>query len=267
LLIMGKSFLSKFQEIYKEKRSILCVGLDPAVPSQRPNNTIPPGASRIDFLLDLIEKVSPYCIAVKPNRQYLLGLKIADIQLLNKTAHDLGLLSIIDHKLSDIGSTNSSAIYWIKKEGFDALTFSPFAGNTRATAEAAHDSGLGLIVLTLMSNAEASWMKTETIQGLPVYAFYANEVQKWADGAVVGTTGHVNSKDIEKIKQIIDNKLILAPGVGAQGGNAEKLIKICGTDLLISASRAIMYNADPAKKAKEFNDHFNSLIKKYAQKC
>ncbi|MFX0063324.1 MAG: orotidine 5'-phosphate decarboxylase [Candidatus Hermodarchaeota archaeon] len=259
---MTKSFLSKFQTVYEEKKSILCVGLDVAVLGQRPSRTIPPETDRLDFMLDLLEKVSPYCMAVKPNRQYVLGLTTAELSTFNKKVHELGLISIIDHKLSDIGSTNDSALFWINKEGFDALTFSPFAGNTRGAAEKAHEYGLGLIVLTLMSNPEAKWMITESINGKLAYRFYAEEVQNWADVAVVGATGHVKLEHIKEIKQIIGNKLILAPGVGAQGGDAEKLIQICGSELLINVGRAIIYDPDPAKKAKEFNDLFNNSLKK-----
>ena len=65
------------------------------------------------------------------------------------------MLAILDHKLNDIGSTNNSAMYWIKEMGFDAFTFSPFAGNTKETVETAHMKDLGVIVLTLMSNPKA----------------------------------------------------------------------------------------------------------------
>ncbi|MFX0095895.1 MAG: orotidine 5'-phosphate decarboxylase [Candidatus Hodarchaeota archaeon] len=260
---MVDSFLSKFKALYEEKKSVLCVGLDPAVLGQRPTNTIPLGTDRLNFILDILEQVAPYCIAIKPNRQYILGLSTADIRHLNRKAREYGLISIIDHKLSDIGSTNDSALYWIEKEGFDALTFSPFAGNTRAAAEKAHEQGLGLIVLTLMSNPEARWMKTETINSKPAYLFYAEEVHKWADAAVVGVTGHVESKNIREIKETIGNKLILAPGVGAQGGNAENLIKICGCEVLINVGRSIIYDSNSGQKAREFNDMFNSILKQY----
>jgi len=58
----------------------------------------------------------------------------------------------LDHKLGDIGSTNESALFWISDMGFDAFTFSPFAGNIETTVDTAHKRDLGVIVLTLMSN-------------------------------------------------------------------------------------------------------------------
>lgn len=258
-----KDFVSRFNDAFAEKKSVLCVGLDPAVANQRKKNYIPEKQDRLNFMLDMIEKVSSYCVAIKPNRQYLIGLSINDVQSMNKLAHENGLLSIIDHKLTDIGSTNDSALYWIAKEGFDALTFSPFAGNTKNTSEKAHEYGLGVITLTLMSNPEAKWMITEQIENKPAYLHYAEEVSKYAAAAVVGTTGHVEKKHIEKVKEIIGEKIILAPGVGAQGGDAEKLVKICRHELLINVGRAIIYSDDPAKNAEKYNDQFNGYLKNF----
>lgn len=256
-----KDFVNRFNEAYAEKKSVLCVGLDPAVVNQRKNNFIPENQDRLNFMLDMIDKVYSHCVAIKPNRQYLIGLSVEDIQHINKLAHDYGLLSIIDHKLTDIGSTNDSALYWIAEEGFDGLTFSPFAGNTKSTCEKAHEYGLGVITLTLMSNHEAKWMITEKLNNKPAYIHFAEEVSKYADAAVVGTTGHVTTQHIEKIKEKIGKKLILAPGVGAQGGDAEKLIKICDHELLINVGRAIIYSDNPVKNAEKYNDQFNEYLK------
>ena len=258
---MTSEFLRKFQTLYEEKESILCVGLDPAIPEQREKNVISSN-DRLKFMHSIIDQVAPYSIAVKPNRQYLIGLTTSEIKEITKKAQGAGLLTIMDHKLSDIGSTNDSALYWIKEEGFDGLTFSPFAGNTQSTSEKAHELGLGVIVLTLMSNPEAKWMIQEKIEGKTVYQYYAEEVKKYADGAVVGATGHVEEKHIKEIKEIIEQKIILAPGVGAQGGDAEKLIKICGKELLINVGRGIIYTEKPAEKAEMYDKQFKEIIEK-----
>jgi orotidine-5'-phosphate decarboxylase len=257
---MTSLFLTKLESLYEEKESILCVGLDPAIPGQREKNIIASN-DRLKFMHTIIEQVAPYSIAVKPNRQYLMGLTTSEMKEITKKAKGLGLITIMDHKLSDIGSTNDSALYWIKKEGFDGLTFSPFAGNTRSTSEKAHELGLGVIVLTLMSNPEAKWMIKEKIEGKTIYQFYAEEVRKYADGAVVGATGHVTNEHIKEIKVRIGKKIILAPGVGAQGGDAEKLIKICGKELLINVGRDIIYSEKPALIAEKYDKQFKEVMK------
>lgn len=78
--------------------------------------------------------------------QYFLG-GFHILRELTKKIHEEGVLAILDHKLSDIGSTNESALFWISDMGFNAFTFSPFAGNIQTTVDTAHNRDLGVIVL------------------------------------------------------------------------------------------------------------------------
>lgn len=258
---MSTSFIGRYLEISKEKNSILCVGLDPAIPKQRETNTIP-SEDRFSFMKQIIEQVSPYASVIKINRQYIIGLKVSQIVELNKLIHSKGMLSIIDHKLSDIGSTNASAIFWIKEEGFDAFTYSPFAGNIEEATKEAHRSGLGIIVLTLMSNKEAIIQKSAKIGSKSLFVHIAEECKKYdSDACVIGATGNVTIENLQTIKEIIgDELLLLVPGVGAQGGNAENIIDLFGNKLMINVGRAIIYTENPAEKAKEFQELFNEHL-------
>ena len=132
-------FYEKYLKATKEKGSFININLDPALPKQRKENVVPDRyASKDDedtllnFSLDIIEQVSDYCCSVKPNTQYYLGHTGILKKVAKKIRHE-GMLAILDHKLSDIGSTNGSALYWINEMDFDAFTYSPFAGNTQKT--------------------------------------------------------------------------------------------------------------------------------------
>ncbi|MBA7472627.1 Orotidine 5'-phosphate decarboxylase [subsurface metagenome] len=144
--------------------------------------------------MDIIEQVSDYCCSIKPNTQYYLG-HTDILEKIAKKSHDHGMLAILDHKLSDIGSTNSSALYWIKEMGFDAFTFSPFAGNTQKTVEKAHENNLGVIVLTLMSNPEP---KIEKL--IPI--FDENE----EPSSVAEQLDRIPTEILEELKKNGDNK-------------------------------------------------------------
>ena len=159
---LNTTFIKKYLDISKEKNSILCVGIDPATPSQRSKNIIPT-EDRLEFMRNIVSDVAPYASVIKMNRQYLIGLTIDEIRAINIHIHQSNMLSIVDHKLSDIGSSNTSAIFWIKEESFDAFTFSPFAGNVLEATEYAHKKDLGIFVLTLMSNPEAEYQKQAII--------------------------------------------------------------------------------------------------------
>ena len=75
------SFRDRFVRLKKEKNSVLCIGLDPALPTQRRNNTLPlkyvdvddENQTRLDFCFDIIEMVKDYAVAIKPNQQYVFG--------------------------------------------------------------------------------------------------------------------------------------------------------------------------------------------------
>ena len=258
----------KYLNISKEKGSFININLDPALPKQRANNIIPDKytckdseETLLNFSLDIIEQVSDYCCSIKPNTQYYLG-HTGILEKITKKIHDHGMLAILDHKLSDIGSTNGSALYWIKKMGFDALTFSPFAGNTQKTVEKAHENNLGVIVLTLMSNPEAEKMMIDTmVKGEPYYLYTAKIVKKsQADGCVVGLTCFVDDVYIKNIQQTVGDKtLFLLQGIGPQGGQANKIRYI--QNPLVSLGRAVIYSENPRKTVEKYHDIFKKYKK------
>jgi orotidine-5'-phosphate decarboxylase len=253
-------FYEKYKKATKEKGSFININLDPALPKQRKNNVIPSKyvseenrEALLNFSLDIIEQVSDYCCSIKPNTQYYLG-QTGILKKVTKKIHDEGMLAILDHKLSDIGSSNSAALYWIQELGFDAFTFSPFAGNTQETAEKAHEKDLGVIVLTLMSNPEAERMMIKTaVEGEPYYMHTARIVKESkADGCVVGLTSFVEGDHIRNIQEVVgDRAVLLLQGVGPQGGEVDK-IKYARNPL-VSLGRAVIYAGDPREAVKRYH--------------
>jgi orotidine-5'-phosphate decarboxylase len=259
-------FYEKYLKATYEKGSFINLNLDPALPKQRTENTVPDKYVRkenaetlLDFSLDIIEQVGDYCCSIKPNTQYYLG-HTNILEKITKKIHKEGMLAILDHKLGDIGSTNGSALYWIKKMGFDAFTFSPFAGNTQRTVEKAHKNDLGVIVLTLMSNPEAEKMMLHTtVEGKPYYLHTAQTVKETgADGCVVGLTCFVEDTYIKNIQETVGDKVVfLLQGIGPQGGQADKIRYV--KKPLVSLGRAVIYADDARRAVKGYHD----IIKKY----
>jgi orotidine-5'-phosphate decarboxylase len=253
-------FCEKYLKVKKEKDSIININLDPALPKQRKDNIIPnkylseeDRETLLNFSLDITEQVSDYCCSVKLNTQYYLG----HTDILKKVAkkiHKEGMLAILDHKLSDVNSSNSSALYWICEMSFDALTFSPFAGNIQETVEKAHEKDLGVIVLTLMSNPEAERMMIKTtVNGEPYYLHTAKIVKESkADGCVVGLTSFVEDKYIRNIQEVVgDGIVFLLQGIGPQGGEVEKIKYALNP--LVSLGRAVIYSDNPRETVKRYH--------------
>jgi orotidine-5'-phosphate decarboxylase len=259
-------FYEQYLKATKEKGSFININLDPALPKQRRDKVVPDryvskqdAENLLNFSLDIIDEVSDYCCSIKPNTQYYLG-HTNILKKLAKKIHKEGMLAILDHKLSDIGSTNDSALYWIKKMGFDAFTFSPFAGNTQTTVKNAHEKNLGVIVLTLMSNIESEKMMIDTtVKGQPYYLYTARTVKEaGADGCVVGLTGFVEDTYIKNIQEVVGDKVVfLLQGLGPQGGHANKIRYV--RNPLVSLGRAVIYSDNPQKAVKRYHDN----LKKY----
>ena len=266
-----KDFMKKYQKARDEKNSILCAGFDPAIPGQRPQNCIPEkyfseGQSIEDGILaffeDYLESVQDYCCAIKPNNQYIFHMGIKSYQKMNKMIHNQGLVSILDQKLGDIGSTNDAGFYWMKEMGFDAVTFSPFAGNIADSLKSAHNVGMGLITLTLMSNPDAIYfMKNGIVEGKKGYEFIADSLNKHnGDGMVVGATGHVTKDDIDTIRKLAgDDVVMLIPGIGKQEGDLNKVIEYGGQNIMLNVSTGLLYSTDIKASAKEYNEKFNKV--------
>ena len=260
-------FIEKYRKAIAEKNSIININLDPALPRQRQSKVIPARfASASDeevlfnFCMETIEEVGDYCCSIKPNTQYFLGA-FGILKKLVKKIHSEGMIAILDHKLSDIGSTNESAIFWIAEMGFDAFTFSPFAGNTSATVTEAHKRDLGVIVLTLMSNPEAQDLMVNTIvNGEQYYMYVARAVAKaHADGCVVGLTTSVKSEYIRNIQEIVGDEIVLLmQGIGPQGGEPAN-VKYA-TNPLASLGREVLYSKNPQRTVERYYNLFKSIM-------
>ena len=258
-------FAQKWEEIVAQKNSILCVGLDPAEYGQRPNTSLPQGANKLEWCLDFVEKIAPFASAVKPNRNYIKDFSRDETRTLVDCIHELGMLAIDDSKLVDIGETNDSGFYHAQMEGFDAVTYSPFPGNTREAVNQAHSKNIGLISLVLMSNPEFEGIKNSRICGLRGFEYFAFQSAEYGvDGIVVGApseNNHITDEEVHRVREIIDKQLILMPGVGAQGGDAQYILRIFGDNVIANVGRAIMYSHNPAKQAEKYRDMLNELRK------
>jgi orotidine 5'-phosphate decarboxylase subfamily 2 len=267
-------FQEKVREAQRRKDTILCVGLDPALPGQRKGQVIPDkylGAdenlSRLQFCLDTIEQTSEYASVYKPNYQYVAGLTAQDHRRLVATIKKAGALAILDCKTNDIGDTLDSALFHFGRWGYDAITFNPFMGNLALAVTEAHKlkPQLAILCLVLTSNPEAvTYQKRAAIDGQTMFLATAKEVHDAdADGVVVGATGHVGMQDIKAIRRTIGPDVImLVPGVGAQKGDPEKAIIGSGPQLILNVGRDIIYSENPSQRAKSYCDLFRELSRK-----
>ncbi|VVB54507.1 Orotidine 5'-phosphate decarboxylase [uncultured archaeon] len=260
------NFLENLRQLRDKKETVLCIGLDPALPGARQKNCIPEkyleaatkGEALTNFCLDIIDKAGDDAIAVKPNSQYILfHAGLTGITEITKAAHKKHLLVVADHKLADIGSTNDTALAALQEAKVDAITFSPYAGNIAETVESAHLRGIAVFTLALMSNPQSVWTQKEAKHGgIPLWEAVIRKVADCGgDGVVIGSTDHIGEADLAKARELGQNKIAyLVPGVGAQGGDAQKVLSILGGDVLINVGRGIIYADDIKTKARQYRE-------------
>jgi orotidine-5'-phosphate decarboxylase len=58
---------------------------------------------------------------------------------------------------------------------------------------------------------------------------------------------------------------MLVPGIGAQSGDPEKVIRAGGTNILINVGRDIIYSANPRRKSEEYCQLFRRISKECVQ--
>jgi orotidine-5'-phosphate decarboxylase len=254
--LLGRRFVEKYYELSREKDSFLCVGLDPATRALRDKYVVPQpliekygvagGLER--FCVDFVKAVAPYTPIIKPNAQFLVyALGFDGMKTIAKAIHDGGCLALLDCKLSDIGTTMDAGLYWINELGFDAVTFSPFPGYENGVDSVykwAEKYQKGIFALCRMSNPGTHDYQSRIMDGVPFYQRLARDAtEHGSNGFVVGCTA---TDELRIVREIIgEERLILAPGLGPQGGDPATAIKSGtnkqGEGLLVSSSRSVNY--------------------------
>ena len=266
------SFREKWLAAVEQKNSVLCAGLDPAEfnmgrGEEGLSENIKDNNDKLAWGIHYLEAVAPHCAAVKANIQYWKAKgNMESLAILSECAQELGLVTIDDSKLADIGSTNDACLYHAKQKGFDAVTLAPFAGNMQEAAEQAKKREIGLISMCLMSNPEYEmiknqWVKLEDenfpnpfdaiwIEGVPhvkKYIQLAHDAARYGvDGVVIGAPSkknHLKDKELFTVRAYSrDDTLVLLPGVGSQGGGASAIWKYFDKDnVIVNVGRALMF--------------------------
>ena len=240
--------LERLKSMAEESKTILCFGIDPAIEKIscaggicRPGNAEQQIVSYYSEIIDALLEENQIS-AIKPNYAYfaqygfegLKALKSIISNYKNKT------FIIFDGKRGDIGK--SSDAYANEVYGFwgaDAVTLSPYMGSDSVKPFLKNDKIA--YVLCRTSNEGAKDFQELKIGKEFLYEKVAKAAAKWQTGLVVGAT----SDAIKKITKITKNKTpLLIPGVGAQGGDLDMVLKSIKTNISIhriNASSSIAY--------------------------
>ena len=160
------------------------------------------------------------------------------LQAVCAEAREAGLVTILDAKRGDIGSTAEgyARAYLADDAPFpcDALTVNPYMGldTLEPFLRTAEQTGRGLAVLARTSNPGSADFQARDMGGAPLYARVVNALEplmKRLQGAsgwsglmlVAGATGPAEAK---ALRALAPKALFLVPGYGAQGAGAEEAL-------------------------------------------
>ncbi|WP_122261075.1 orotidine-5'-phosphate decarboxylase [Ornithinimicrobium cerasi] len=240
-----------------EEHGPLCVGLDPSADllARWGLPDTPDGLRSLGEAV--LEAAEGRCAAVKPQSAFYERHGAAGVAVLEEVlagCRDRGLLSVLDVKRGDIGSTMAGYAEAYLAEGrplaADSVTLSPYLGygSLRPAVELARRGGRGVWVLGLTSNPEG---RDVQLVGQPsVAARVVAEVARdnaglvpFGDvGLVVGATLGATPGELG-VDVVAAAAPVLAPGVGAQGAGAEDVARTFAgmtERVLVPVSRGVL---------------------------
>ena len=239
------AFIEQLDAAAARNRSLLCVGLDPWLPSM-------PIDSIAEFNRAIITATSDLVCAYKPQWAFYEAEGIAGIEALQATIEAVpdGVPVLLDAKRGDMDNTSRAyAKAAFETWGADALTVNPYQGRD-AVQPFLDYADKGVFVLARTSNPGSAEFQDLRVgnngaEG-PLYEEVARHAVAWNDNGNVGlVVGATVPDELARVRGIAGSMPILIPGIGAQGGDLEAAVRngadANGRRALIAASRSVIY--------------------------
>jgi orotidine-5'-phosphate decarboxylase len=193
----------------------------------------------------VVQTVRDRVDAIKVNWPLVLAAGLGIVQELAKDGYVL-----CDFKIADTPNTSRLIVEEAVRAGASGIICHGFAGedSVRACVDAA--KGADVFVVTELSHPGGQDYTAKLAED-----FARLSVRAGAAGIIAPAT---RPDRVKALRSIVGSRLILAPGVGAQGGKASDAIA-AGADAVI-VGRAIYEAKDPAKAAREIADEIRSVL-------
>lgn len=264
----------------------LCVGIDPHRNLLDAWGLEPTAEGVRTFGLTVIDALADVVAVCKPQSAFFEEYGAAGIAALEDVlahARDAGLLTILDVKRGDIGSTMAGYARAYLGDGplaADAITLSPYLGlgSLDPAFEMARGKDRGAFVLALTSNPQGPEVQhASTAHGSvagDIIAGVDRRNREAGEKDHLGSFGLVIGATIGNALDTLDIDLggittpILAPGLGAQGADTQQVRRVFGPacrNVIASTSRAVLSAGPEVKSLRQSALHANdSLVDLFA---
>ena len=284
---MTSYFIQSLIDQIRQKKSVVCMGLDPRmesdgqIPRYLINDLQEPNKIILEFNKILIENTCDIIPVIKPQIAFYERYDALDaLKQTIKFAHKNDVLVILDSKRNDIGSTSEAyaqSTYDVYEA--DACTLNAYLGidGIRPFLDR-QEKGIFIVVKTsnpsskdfqdlfsaklekIPEDQDKIEMKSVSlernyIQMARLTKSWGNKLPKFSGyhnlGVVVGATF---PNQLKSIRYIVKNSFILIPGYGAQGATANDVkfgFDDNGLGALVNSSRGIMFAYNKKKYHEE----------------
>lgn len=248
-------FVSKLLSVSRKSKTLLCVGLDP-------DPKLMPKVSVFEFNREIIDATSDLVCAYKPNLAFYEAMGIEGLRALDKTISYVPkeIPIIGDAKRGDIASSSEAyARALFDTFGFDAATVNPYLGYDSIAPFIAY-ADKGIFILCKTSNAGSADFQDSVYAGLgaqsaarPLFELVAQKAKEWDKKGNIGlVVGATYPGQLKRLREICPEFPLLIPGIGAQGGDLEAVVRYGvdakGEKAIINCSRQVLY----ASKGNDF---------------
>jgi orotidine-5'-phosphate decarboxylase len=251
-----KSFIELVHAKFLQGKKFVTVGLDvewEKLPKHLTQNK-KYGSPKVlfDFCRAIIDNTKDTVAAYKPNYAFFEAYGEEGLSALKSVCDYIRLLEeevavIVDAKRADIGNTNNGTV----KAMFgylqaDAITVNGYFGK-QSLAPFLEMKDKGIFVLARTSNPGADeFQNLELKTGEKLYEKVISNIEnEWNAPNACLVIGATAPEELERGRKLAPKRLILIPGVGAQGGDLQKAVTNGlndeGAGILINSSRGIIY--------------------------
>ena len=251
------NFFQKLEQRSRQVDSLACVGLDPDYRKHAPEDLAA-------FNRAIIEATAPYVACYKPNIAFYEQFGLPGLRALEETLKAIpdDIPVIGDVKRGDMGNTAEAyARAMFEQWDFDAVTVNGYQGRDAVAPFFSYEDR-GVIVLCRTSNPSSREFQEQKLEnGRMLYQHMALTATSWAPnvGLVVGATA---PEELRDVRGLVPDAFLLIPGVGAQGGMPDDVVKAAGYTygkMVVSSSRAVLYASEGAAFAEAAGDAARQL--------
>lgn len=265
------TFNERLNHICDQRNSLVCVGLDIDL-KKVPSLILKKDEPLVYFSKAIIDATLENAAAYKINTAFFESYGAKGWQAMTQIVNYLpaDVIKIADAKRGDIGNTSKMyAQAFFSELPFDAITVNPYLGSD-SIAPFIEDEENGVFILCHTSNKGANDFQKMSDGEDRLFERVAKQVQNLNEkgncGLVVGAT---YPDELKHIREMVPELPFLVPGLGAQGGDLDLVIKYAtdenGLGAIFNSSRGIIYASNgedfagvAGQKAREMRDEINA---------